>query len=1159
LHLRIFLVLLAVPIFAQDKFTYDPLEKDTTIVASQKLFGITLPDHYRIKPQSLTIYHNRRYLEAELSYRFSEEENKISFFQPVGEGDSLRLVFQINPFQLQRSYRFLQIDTVFADSISSDSIVISENPVSNPFARFDTQLKRSGSIFRGLNIGTNRDLTINSGLNLQLSGNLTEDVEVIAALTDESTPIQPEGNTQSLREVDKVFINFKSPWVSGMLGDFNLRYPNGEFAQLSRKLQGISLLGNYQGFDLGATVASTRGFFNFVSFLGQEGNQGPYQLVGSEGESDIIVLAGTERIWINGELMLRGEGNDYVIEYASGQITFSNRRLITSESRIEVDFEYYPARQKYTRDVYSGITNGSMFDNQVNYRVKYYHEQDDPDKILEQEGILTPEEKAVIAAAGDDPLKAATPSAFFVGQGLGDYIYTDTTISDITDSIYVYRGDGQGDYRVNFSSVGSGRGDYVRDRIGVFRWVGKNNGGYLPVKLLPLPRRQQIADVELQYNPSDAFGLRTEYALSKFDRNSLSGIGDGDNQGNAMLLAADLQPTPFFNLGDFAFQLNGRFIDKDFAGVDRFQRPDYNRYWNVLDRRLSTSEEKSVDATATYWPWKWLKIRGNFGNLHKDVLESARYLGELNWEEASGIRGFLRHEYVDTRQSGTSNNWTRQRANIEQDIGILQPSINAEREHRKNYNAGILSGFEFYTWGARMGLINHDILSGFLQYSQRKDEVYDPARNGTKIPQSTTRTGGLRLNLNEWGQTSGHLELILRQKDYTAFFEEIRVDSTTLKYVDPDVQDTVWQDRETILVELVLNNYQWRRALDIRWQYRVSSELLALREKVFVDVGEGRGAFRYDSLLAEYVPDPFGSYVLFIIPSNQFEPITNLLTSLRLDIDPSKYWSRPATLTEKILSQLVSESFFRIEEETRNRNLADLYFLNFSRFQTAETIQGNMTFNQDLYIMKRNRELSFRLRYRYRDYLLNQFLDAGDNEDGLTTEQGVRAEYGIVSGLRAQTEFRARKTFRHSNASPSRNRDITSSLLNQNLSWRPDAQWEFGIESEGGDEIDNAGSKDLKVRYLRILCRSSYALLQRGRITADFDYQQVKVLNNPTGAPIPYEMARGKKAGINKSWILRAEYTLTENVLFTLTYSGRDDADFDRIVHNGQAEVRAYF
>ena len=37
-------------------------------------------------------------------------------------------------------------------------------------------------------------------------GNLArmEDVEVVAALTDQSTPLQPEGTTQNLQEIDKL-------------------------------------------------------------------------------------------------------------------------------------------------------------------------------------------------------------------------------------------------------------------------------------------------------------------------------------------------------------------------------------------------------------------------------------------------------------------------------------------------------------------------------------------------------------------------------------------------------------------------------------------------------------------------------------------------------------------------------------------------------------------------------------------------------------------------------------------------------------------------------------------------------------------------------------------------------------------------------------------
>ena len=94
---------------------------------------------------------------------------------------------------------------------------------------------------------------------------------------------------------------------------------------------------------------------------GEEGKQGPYQLRGERGETEIIVLAGTERVWIDGEIMTRGEENDYVIEYGSGQVTFTRNRLVTGDSRIEIDFEY--SNLRFQRNLYSARFSGSSFNS----------------------------------------------------------------------------------------------------------------------------------------------------------------------------------------------------------------------------------------------------------------------------------------------------------------------------------------------------------------------------------------------------------------------------------------------------------------------------------------------------------------------------------------------------------------------------------------------------------------------------------------------------------------------------------------------------------------------------------------------------------------------------------------------------------------------------
>jgi hypothetical protein len=70
----------------------------------------------------------------------------------------------------------------------------------------------------------------------------------------------------------------------------------------------------------------------------------------------------------------------------------------------------------------------------------------------------------------------------------------------------------------------------------------------------------------------------------------------------------------------------------------------------------------------------------------------------------------------------------------------------------------------------------------------------------------------------------------------------------------------------------------------------------------------------------------------------------------------------------------------------------------------------------------------------------------------------------------------------------------------------------------------------------------------------------VNVLEKPLDVTtIPFEMAGGKKEGVSRSWQLRGEYTIAENVVISLFYNGRDDAGFKEIIHTGQAEIRAFF
>ena len=203
----------------------------------------------------------------------------------------------------------------------------------------------SGSIARAITVGNNQDLSLSSSLNLQFSGRLSEDLNVIAAISDDNIPIQPEGNTQQIQDFDKVFIQLIHKNYTLTAGDFEIRKPNSYFLNYFKKAKGgyiQSTVESRNGYKIlnDAAIAVAKGKYNRQVFIGKEGIQGPYRLQGSANETYIIVLAGTERVFIDGVLLKRGENQDYTIDYNVAEITFMPKRIITAYSRITIEFEY---------------------------------------------------------------------------------------------------------------------------------------------------------------------------------------------------------------------------------------------------------------------------------------------------------------------------------------------------------------------------------------------------------------------------------------------------------------------------------------------------------------------------------------------------------------------------------------------------------------------------------------------------------------------------------------------------------------------------------------------------------------------------------------------------------------------------------------------------
>ncbi|MEO8666781.1 MAG: hypothetical protein ABI462_14920, partial [Ignavibacteria bacterium] len=932
---------------------------------------------------------------------------------------NIKIEYDLFPYNFKKEYSNFDIISE-KDSVSGDTVEIATRRTDLMESLFEgTSLEKSGSIFRGLTIGSNRDLTLNSGFRLQLNGKITNDIEIVAALTDENTPIQPEGNTQKLQELDKVFIEVKNKNTIATIGDINVNFEGSQFANFTRKIQGAK---GYTALDFGdiqLTGAVTRGKFNTNIFNGQDGVQGPYRLLGKDNETNLLVLSGTEKVYLNGVQMVRGDQADYTIDYGIGEITFTIRRLITVNSRITVDFEY--SDRKYSRMLLAG-KNGLRFGkDKFTFGATYINESDNPDKTIDF--TLTDADRQLLSNAGDDKFKAIRSGVSFVGldslgRSQGLYVLVDTLIGGVRDTVYRYNpGNINAVYQVGFTYVGPGNGDYTKETIFKYNFAGIKLGDYLPIVFIPIPTSYQLGDLSLGYSssPKNEFYFNIESAFSSLNKNKVS-ITDVTQKGTALNGLIGIKKDKFkfagLSINNFELNLRERVINRAFNTLERLNSVEFNRTYDIQDSTSLTEELR--EGNIKFSPNRYINLTGLYGMLKRgDDFNALRSNAGIFLKDDSLKLPTL--NYVidivnsDNRTNSSKSKWVKQAGDLNYFKLFNPENPNPSRitlnlffnnENRKN-NFVLLTGdsldqasFSFTEYKPNIAIENifRFDLSGELGY--RTDQLSD---NGIMKDESNTFTQlyGLKFNGLSWFRPE--INLTIRDKKYT-----------------PDFLAKGNIDNQTVLVNSLVRFDPLNSAIQTDLLYNVSSERSAKLEKLFVLVPIGQGNYIYlgdlnsnglqDENEFTLTNNNDGNYVKINLPTSQLFPIIDLNTSARVILRPSRYLNlKSGNIFADIINNFTSESYYRIDEKSKDPISSDLYFLRTGAFlNDSNTIIGTQVFQQDLNFFEFNPGYSFKIRF-VQQKGLTQF--SSGNERSLSIQRSGKVKVGLTKDITTQLEY----------------------------------------------------------------------------------------------------------------------------------------------------------
>ena len=544
------------------------------------------------------------------SYYFRVDySSSIIFWLKKPPKQSYEVSYRVLPFGLVKTAQRLSFDSIFYRSGIEGSRLTDTKKDGRPFDF--GKINSNGSIGRSLAFGNRQDAVFNSSLNLQLSGYMGDSILLNAAISDNNIPIQPDGNTQNLNEFDQVFIQFSKDRWKLALGDLDIRQSDMYFLNFYKRLQGVSFqtennLTKQVNNRLLASGAVAKGKFTRNIFQGIEGNQGPYRLKGANQELFFIVLAGTERVFIDGELMQRGEDQDYIINYNTAEVTFMPRQMITKDKRIQIEFEY--ADRNYLNAQFY-VNNRIDINHKLKLTVGFFGNNDAKNSPINQ--TLTTDQKQFLSSIGSDVQNAFYPSAIADTFSASSILYrkVDTIFaSNKRDTIYVYERNNIGNlYSVSFIDLGQGAGDYILDNSiaangKVYKWVmpnsatGEKAGRYAPVVLLVAPKKQQLVSVAADWDISEKSKITADWAYSKYDLNQFSKKSLQNENGFAGRLAykQDIELNKAKGL-ILQTNLGAEFATSSFRPVERLRSVEFARDWG-LDLIVDPADEKLLSA-----------------------------------------------------------------------------------------------------------------------------------------------------------------------------------------------------------------------------------------------------------------------------------------------------------------------------------------------------------------------------------------------------------------------------------------------------------------------------------------------------------------------------------------------------------------------------------
>lgn len=750
---------------------------------------------------------------------------RLVFVTPPISQDTVTVYYSYNPINAPRH-------TDLGISRLSSWFPQEADKTENTSAR--STVATSGSISRKLQVSSSGQSTLSGGIDLRLSGDVAPGVTLQGIISDNNAPFEEYSSTQSVQEVDKILIQLKSDIFNVTMGDVIINKSWDHWAQIDRKLIGLDASVKQERYEIDAFFGGSQGQFIRQETSGRDGDQGPYRLYGENPQESISIVAGTESVYLDGKKL---DKNAYTMYYSEAELYFSQGTILSSTSRIVIEFNY---KSEFYPTTNTGFHSSWKLGDHFQVAASYLREKDDENNP----GDVNLSGISADSLANMDVNDGFITISTALADTAGAYIKQDENwlyvgSSQGTHTVYFYRENSNGGYIRTYTEDGDMYYIYAPDQ---------ESSQYYPRRIVSLPETRDLLAVDLSIEKKGSYKLGVEAAYSVY-------TGNNYRQENAQQAPA-LRWDAGLNLSkNISISSDGWYRSQDFTSFSTLNQPEFERSLGYTSR----------DTLLMY------------GDL------SAEINGDL-YHSKTGIQ--MAEDKNDDQRNRiyTQNTYNKEAVNI---------TVNA-------YTLADNGLLPYYHTDAALSLPvlkSRSLDIGFLQDYFEPIFGSSSAERTEKFTTAYKSAQGFDLQYvykrdYDWLEADSSFHEYSRKHDLQTAYKKAFFD----KKLDFNLSATYRLDkRESGDEQYFLSNSRLNLRIP-KWHLRgsglmnVNRSSETKREAVFIKVGEGIGYYSLDEY-GQYVPDEMGEYIIQYELTNERldQYISKLGSSLNWDTELGAY------------------------------------------------------------------------------------------------------------------------------------------------------------------------------------------------------------------------------------------------------------------------------